>query len=509
MAAGRQQNELFSLIESLSPQEKTFFKAYSLNNKASEGDPAFLILFDVMNSMDHFDQNLLKTELKKKGFKANYFKIQTYLTEAILNALEGYHAESEATIRANKLLIQAQLLLKKNLSRMAGKYIDRARKLIVSGSFHEYNLLADHLEFTLIEKNEKSQDAYRDLVNKDLERFRLETELRLLGVRSLHHALDFFDRQVPLQRIKSEVQKTLSGLQLIRSKLQLTHFSRSRFYNSMIQCLLVLQKKKELNDILKDYTQYVKQLTNKTAFEVRTALHGFNSVMIAQIHSSQFESAEKTYTLAEHFFVSVPGKFKTPDICSLFYSYVVENILACYNETGKPELTLALWDKFRKEIVQYNRQNTGSLYQINVAYAAFMNGDAHNAIRSAQKIELDKTRPAAFCQARLLIVLSHFDLGNYEILPALVKQTIKEFSRHSVGGKNELLILNALPSVLKGKNAGDLFKELADHMESFDDKNAYHFTPGSIDLLSWVRSKLSRKTLKILVGERSTTPRFK
>ena len=100
-----QSNDLFEIISKLTPQEKTFFKAYFLKTKDESFTPSFLVLFDALNELEEYDRQKLKLLLDKKGFRANFFKAQTYLTEAILKALTEYHAETENTIRIGVILM--------------------------------------------------------------------------------------------------------------------------------------------------------------------------------------------------------------------------------------------------------------------------------------------------------------------------------------------------------------------------------------------------------------------
>lgn len=490
-----QSNELFDIIKSLTPQEKTFFKAYFLKTKDEAFTPSFLILFDAMNELEGYDRQKLKLLLGKKGFAGNYFKAQTYLTEAILKALVEYHSETEKSIKINNLFQQTNMLLKKNLYHTAKKYFEKARKLVESTGMYEYQLMADHLEFSFHKKNEVWMDSFGQNVSRHLETFRGETTLRMLSVQSLNHAIEFYDLHVPLSAMRKKVSATLQKVNETAQNLNLNNFSRSRYFSAKVQCLMILGELKELEKTIREYSSYLQSLPHTTAFFAKTALHGYNSILITHIHTRNFGAIEKTFASAEKYFRSIPKKICTPDISTLYYSYIVENMLAYGNETGQPEKTLSIWEKNRKEILQFNKKSAVSLYEINVAYAAFMHGDFHGAVRLANKIAFESFRPAAYCEARLLLLLAHFELNNLDILASLAKTARRAYEKSNILSSREKILFRffekTIHKVHSRSEERSAFIDLREAILDSDRTSRQNTTPGSINIPLWVESKIT------------------
>jgi|GEM_PF-4636842 len=489
-----QSNELFDIIKSLTPQEKTFFKAYFLKTKDESYTPSFLILFDAMNELEAYDRQELKLLLDKKGFRANYFKAQTYLTEAILKALTEYHTETENTIRIGHLLQQANVLIKKNLTSVAKKYFDRARKIADSNTMYEYQLLLDHLEFTFNKKDPATMDGFIQKVAQDMKTFQLETDLRKAGVDSLHLSFEHFDKHVPKNVLRKKVTATLQSLNNIEKVLPLNNFSKSRFYNSKTQCLMILEQKAEMSKTLQEFLHYLKTLPSTNAFFAKTVLHGYNSIIIAQAYQLDYPGVERTFLAADRYFHSLAPKICTPDISSLYYSYIVENILAFFNDSGQPEKTMSVWEENKKEILQFDKKTAVSLYLLNVGLAEFMLGNYHQAVRIANKIAYEKSRPAVFCEGSLLLLLSHYELNNLDILPVLAKRAKRSYEKETMFNPALKIFLTFFE-----KKAGSFAskteekKELAEVLEQIKrtkKESNQGNTTGSINMIAWLESKM-------------------
>ena len=498
-------NELFEIIKSLNPQEKTFFKGYFLKTK-DEHTPSFLILFDAINELANYDAQQLKQLLAKKGFRSNYFKAQTYLTEAILTALTQYHSETENSIKIGHLIQQVNILIKKNLFRTAQKYFDRAQKMLDTHTMYEYQSLLDYLRFNFHEKSQVWMDGYMRDVRTHLKNFELETELRKAGSDSLILAIEHYDKQVPEEDIREPAAGILDSLDRISKNLRLNNFSKSRFYSTKIQCLMMLKKEKQLAQAITEYSRFLRGLPATTAFFARTVLHGLNSIVIALAHLRNFQQIEKTASYAEQYFHSLPKKICTPDICSLYYSYILENMLAIYNETGQPEKTIDTWDKNKKEILQYDKKNSTSLYTMNIALGEFMRDDFHRAVRLANTIPHDPVRPTVQCEAKLLLVLAHYELENLDILPSLARQARRAYEKCGMLKKADMIFLDFFE-----KKAGKLFsrqekaKAFTD-LQDILDRHALsetHPATGSIDVALWLESKISGRGYVELIRKKA------
>lgn len=496
-------NDLFDIIQKLTPQEKIFFKAYFVKKKDENHKPSFLILFDALNELETYDQQKLKTLLDKKGFNANFFKIQTYLTETILKGLVEYYSENDKEIRIVTRLQQAKILLNKNLYHIAKKYFDRAKCFAEENSMHEYFPLIDYLEFSFHKKKRSWINNYTRQVDLHIKAFQKEIELRKLGVEALMLTIDHYDKHIGGKNFQKKVKKVLHKLNTIAKEVALNNFSKSGYYNAKLQCLIILNDWKKIDKTSKEYFRYLKSLPNTNTSHAKTVLYGLNSILTSYMHAACYENIETLFCFSENYFHSLPKKICTPDISSLFFSYIMENMLAYYNETGQPEKTLTLWRANKKDIIDYSKKNVASLYEINVAYAEFLIGNYHQTIRIVNKIEFNPIRPAVFLEAKLLQLLAHFELGNYDILPPLTRITKQFYQKASMMKQPEKLLLDFFEKkILKIQSRNDE-KSILIQLKDQYAKLPRTTTAGSINIILWLESKITGVPLVKLIAQKT------
>ena len=103
--------DIFKLIKSLNAQEKVYFK-----RKISlyENKKNYLIVFDIINKMQIYDESKLKNILYKKGIKGNFKYLKSRTFESILETICNYHSTSSIKLKIqNHILISIVLIKKK------------------------------------------------------------------------------------------------------------------------------------------------------------------------------------------------------------------------------------------------------------------------------------------------------------------------------------------------------------------------------------------------------------
>ena len=124
-------DRLFNLIHSLDASEKKFFKQYS--ERAIQQDADYIQLFDAINELKHWNEELLKKKFPDRN--QTFSKLKRYLYDAILKAMSAYHAEQDERAQLYRAFVQIQFLHKKALYEDALELIHSSQEIALSNDY--------------------------------------------------------------------------------------------------------------------------------------------------------------------------------------------------------------------------------------------------------------------------------------------------------------------------------------------------------------------------------------
>lgn len=140
---------LFNLIKSMKGPEKRYFKT------SCSKDTNYLELFDAMNKLKVFDEELLKKSLKNPKIVKNLSSEKNYLMEAIMSSLRDFNAKRYNEIQVHALLVDAKLLFDRKLFKISEKKLKKASKLAKQHGFWSILLGINQLERKLAKHHGK------------------------------------------------------------------------------------------------------------------------------------------------------------------------------------------------------------------------------------------------------------------------------------------------------------------------------------------------------------------
>jgi hypothetical protein len=128
-------HDLFDLVHSLTKSEKRFFK---LQSSLQAGEKNYVRLFDLLEKMDHYDEDFVKETFKGELFLKHLPSEKNHLFKLILKSLRSYHGESSVRSVLKQALKNVDILHKKGLFEECKKELKRAKKLALSHEFFYY-----------------------------------------------------------------------------------------------------------------------------------------------------------------------------------------------------------------------------------------------------------------------------------------------------------------------------------------------------------------------------------
>jgi hypothetical protein len=182
MLEDKRKNELFVLIHSLESFEKAYYKKmakrYAENNRALH-----LQLFELMEKSQVNDE---KFYLRKMGIKslAHFSGIKNHLWNDILSAIV-YHRRNDPLSQLQFVIMEAEMLLSKNLIASAGKLLDIAWRTTEKYELYSIQTRLIHLKYKLLSysdyKHYKSESTrLLALQQQVIKRLQCEQQLQMI-----------------------------------------------------------------------------------------------------------------------------------------------------------------------------------------------------------------------------------------------------------------------------------------------------------------------------------------
>ena len=111
-------DNLHTLIHSLSPTEKRFFKRFVKGRKQEENE--YLHLFDVLNGMREFDKELFLENISERKFQKQVEVKKHYLFQLILDSQRQFR---DTKLWLHNSVVEIDILIDKALYATANKRI--------------------------------------------------------------------------------------------------------------------------------------------------------------------------------------------------------------------------------------------------------------------------------------------------------------------------------------------------------------------------------------------------
>jgi len=148
------------------------------------------------------------------------------------------------------------------------------------------------------------------------------------------------------------------------------------------------------------------------------------------------------------------------------------------------------------------------LFYYNISGVYFGNGDLKNALKYINWVlnETDaKLRADVFSFARLVNLIIHYELGNYDLLEYTIKSTKRYVTKNQRNYKFESVFLKDIRKLIKIKNADDIIKtfisfkkDLLETLKDDYEKSALEY----FNFIAWLDSKIKKQSFSEIVKKK-------
>jgi hypothetical protein len=507
--SSRYSDILFQLIHSLEKSEKRHFKLYIRRNSAKE-DLKIVQLFDALDRMQEYDEKLLLKKLPGTE-KPQLSNLKTHLYRQVLASLRLQKRTENLDLELNEQLDYARILYYKGLYLQSLKILEKVKESAIA--YHQDTIL---IQVISLEKKIETLHITRRIHDK-ADHLAMEAnevhERRKMITQLSNLALQLYSWYVKNGHARNEKDET-GVKQFFKAHLPADAFKQTGFYER----LYLYQSYGWYAFIRQDFIQYYRYAqkwvdlfrNNPEMINVETGhyIKGMHNLLNAHFDLSnhqQFDIVlEEFEKFAPSHIVQHNDNFRVQTFVSIQQAKINRHFM---RGTFSEGLTLIPHvEEKLEEFALFLDKHRILVFNYKIATLYFGSGDYNSTIDYVQRIinEPIDLRSDLQCYARLLHLLAHYELGNFELMDPLTKSVYRFMARM----ENLTVIEEEIFRFLRNSfqfSRHRVRQELVQFLQTIEHLEKNRFETRSfayLDIISWVKSKVYNKPMSEVINEK-------
>lgn len=498
-------NKLFNLVKSLSGSEKRYFKIFV--NGQGDKDNKYLQLFDAIDEQEAFDDEALMGIVYggEPVQSRKYSELKAYLYGLILKSLQAYDEKSSVGHRLKSMLQGVRVLFRRSLFDDCKDHLAKARKLAYR--YEQFNAALEALEW---EKKIAYAETDIDFLDKELGRIAgEEKEVQgQLGVISAYRNI-FLTMLVSIRKhtvIRREEQKRVLS-EAMRSPLlqdytlasshtarviyhriySLYYFASSDqqgFYRKNQELIALMESEPHM--LQEDVSEYISALSNL-----------IRSCGEMGLLEEMEENLEKLYRVAPR---------SLDDELKVHRQYYQAKLSLCMLK-GAFEEGARILNRHLKERRRFEQSlfESHTFYYI-YFYITFGAGEYSRALDFLnQWLSLPSTVERQDLQSlsRILNLMVHYELGNFELLESLIRSTYRFLKKRNELDDMERKTISLIKKLVEAPSKKMLKEDFKSFREQFEGLSQQAGTPRLYTnaVVAWFESKIEGRSFPEIIQE--------
>jgi hypothetical protein len=500
---------LFQLIRSLEKAEKRHFKLY-IKRSSSNENLKVVQLFDAVDKLNEYDEKALLKKLPTVQ-KTQLSNLKAHLYKQILASLRLLKSADSIDLQINEQFDYAHILYKKGLFLQSLRILDKAKE--TAKTHQKFYFLSQVIS---LEKRIETLHITRSMQDKaeQLSMEALEVSRHIEMVARLSNlALMLYSWYIKHGHTRNKKDE-MSINQFMKENLPADAWEQTGFYEKLYLYQSYSWQAFITQDFLKyyRYTQKWVDLFHETPLMKRVEtghyIKGIHNLLNAHFDLRNHEQFTPTLKEFENFArterVQENDNFRIQCFLYIAQAKINQHFLKGTFQQGL-QLVPGIEEKLEEYRLFIDRHRVLVLnYKIATLYFGSGNYDA--CIDYLVKIinESVDLRYDLQCYSRLLLLLAHYELGNYELLQYLTKSVYRFMSKMQNLTDTELEILRFLrrtfqipPYQMKAELNIFLQKIKKLEAERYQTRVFVY-----LDIVSWVEHKVYNKPMSVIIGEK-------
>lgn len=489
----RPASDLFELICQMSKNEKRYFV---LSSGIQKGDKIYLELFKALEKQTVYDEKIFRQKNNGKSFLKNFAYNKTHLYKLIMKTLINYNYSDTADGKMHALIAECWVLFNKAMYKRYFKALAKAKEFAYKYEKFGYLLQILDMEKIIIPKKmiqkakseELMQEVY-DAAEKMINIFEYSKTAGLLLNNFRYYGLSRNEKQTEgLDKITSAgLLQSPENAKSIRA-LEAYHRVKEIYYgikaDSISQYRSQLARYKIVTENPEPFKEYILHYPINILYSLTESCIYLNKTSEAEAFlKTLYREVQKE-------------KFSLEDF-EIFRDYLY---LKIYLKQGEVQKSVKMIPKLEKVLVKY-RDKLQIDTELSILYYIVLcrieEKNFSKALAAANRLishPLLNKRSDYECYVKIMYLIIHFELKNYDLLRYLLISTYRYLRKHEKLFKTEQLVIEFIRRLQTVKSEDDLnflFKSLSKNLDKLKkdkyEKNAFEY----FDLYKWVTGKLN------------------
>jgi len=500
-------NDLFSLISSMTKDEKHFFRKFaSIQGEDAKAQKNYLMLFNAIDAQEKYDEEEIKKKFERQKFIVQLHVTKIYLEGLILKSLFLKTNETTFRFRIKKLITDADILFAKGLYLHCAKKLQTAKKLAYKTEFFDLLLQIISLEidnenrkYNMFKKKEYlSTELYAEydkvlLLAGNLNRYEEITNklfsfyLDYIKGENIINSKEF--KKIYRHPLLKDVSKALS----YKAKM-VYHFGKSHMYNIT-------------EEYIKDYKNlkmHLNLMEENSASGTMRYFSVYNNFLSTLYSLKKFRELNEKLDHVKDIVIPDVKKEKIKISAMQFRIYYLTKFLASA-ESGNIDIVSDI-DSFNREFRIYSKHISG-LFTINLIYGLsfilFAAGRYDEALLYANKILNDKNAEMLqpfYTDTLILSLAIHYELGNKQLLEYSIKPVIHRLKKMkgSISKKEKVYLKYLQKHSLTDSEVRErkLLEDTLIELKEIDEDKTQKVYLQFLDIYTWIESKINKESYR-------------
>lgn len=500
--------DLFELVKSLDKNEKRYFKLQLSHAKENEASK-ILLLFNYLEKSKDFDEDNIHKKIAAIQ-KEQLSNLKAYLHEKVLQSLRQYHISRIPEIKIREQIDFGQLLIERRHYSLALNCFRKAKKMAQQYNNLELQLEILRLEKELLLSSEGSEhkadeiiEEVRDLNNR-INNINTFSNLSV-KLNSFYKKMGFIRDETQFRRVKEFLDSNLSDI----SEDKLSPAEKMYLFRLFTGYYFFIQ------DFDQGY-QYARKLEN--LFDNNSELirshpslfiSSLNIVLNAQFKLNRYKEFIETSKKLEQS-KNLFAKHLNENLRIRLLKYFYLHQINLFFMQGEFDLGIEF---IKTNIDQVENlannldQHSSMILSYKIACLYFGAGSFNHCIRWLNRIiniSNADMREDLHCFARILNLICHYELGNFDVIGYFIISTYRFLLKKDDLHLFQKYILKFLKTVSgqAGNVEAENFQKLKNHLlpltQSEFEKRAFIY----FDIISWLESKIEQRPVQVIIREK-------
>jgi hypothetical protein len=507
--SNRSQDSLFQLIKSLEKAEKRHFKLYVKRNSSNQ-ELKIIHLFDAIDRQDDYDENAIVKRLPDIQ-KKQLPNLKAHLYKQILASLRLLKSNESLDLQLTEQFDYAHILYKKGLIQQSLTLLEKCKQIARAHQKHNHLIQALTLEkrieslYITRSNRARSQTLSRESFEVS-NHISVTTALSNLALQLYEyyirngHALNEADEKYVMEFMKKHEPKNVWKEQGFYERLFL--YQSYTWYHFIRQNLLLFYR------YAKKWVDLFEEQPLMKKVETSYYIKGLHYLLNAHFDLRYVGNSASILVKFEEFSLSERVE-QNDNFRQQAFFYVTQARINQHFMTGTFREGIKMVPEIEAKLSEYSSfvdRHRVLVLHYKMATLYFGHGDYSSTIDYLQKIinAPDDLRYDLQCYARIMHLLSHYELQNHTLVEHLAKSVYRYMSKMENLTIVEQQILKFLRNSLQ-LSRHHIKEQLEQLLNSLKEVEKNRFQTRSfafLDIISWLESKVYKKPMGEIIGEK-------